>query len=171
MIGFWTDERVDVLKKLWIAGLSGAQVAKEIGDGCSRNAVIGRAHRMNLAGRPKPEPRPKVPRKPRLVRANGNSNQMRVTFIPDAAMPTLRAVDIVPLHISLLDLQRDHCRAPYGDLEITFCGHPKLEGSPAYCQSHHRLYCFKPHIISDAERERRVRLGHAAAARNNGRAA
>ena len=44
----WTDERVEMLKKLWTDGLSASQIAAEIG-GCSRNAVIGKVHRLGLS--------------------------------------------------------------------------------------------------------------------------
>ena len=48
----WTDERVDRLKKLWSEGLSASQIAAQLG-GVSRNAVIGKVHRLNLPGRAK----------------------------------------------------------------------------------------------------------------------
>ncbi len=44
----WTDERVDLLRKLWGEGLSASQIAAQIG-GVSRNAVIGKVHRMKLS--------------------------------------------------------------------------------------------------------------------------
>ena len=46
----WTDERVELLKKLWAEGLSASQIAREIGD-VTRNAVIGKVHRLGLSGR------------------------------------------------------------------------------------------------------------------------
>jgi hypothetical protein len=48
----WTDERVEKLKKLWADGLSASQIAAQLG-GVSRNAVIGKVHRLNLPGRAK----------------------------------------------------------------------------------------------------------------------
>ena len=49
----WTDERVETLKKLWLDGLSASQIAKQLG-GVTRNAVIGKVHRLKLSGRAKP---------------------------------------------------------------------------------------------------------------------
>ena len=46
----WTDERVELLKKLWSDGLSASQIATELG-GITRNAVIGKVHRLGLSGR------------------------------------------------------------------------------------------------------------------------
>lgn len=48
----WTDERVELLKKLWSEGLSASQIAAQLG-GVSRNAVIGKVHRLKLSGRGK----------------------------------------------------------------------------------------------------------------------
>jgi len=50
----WTDDRVALLKKMWKDGHSAADIAKELGKGVTRNAVIGKAHRMGLSGRPSP---------------------------------------------------------------------------------------------------------------------
>ena len=49
----WTDERIDRLKKMWSAGATASQIADELG-GVSRNAVIGKAHRLGLDARPSP---------------------------------------------------------------------------------------------------------------------
>lgn len=46
----WTDERVDILKKMWGEGQSASQIAKELG-GVTRNAVIGKVHRLGLSNR------------------------------------------------------------------------------------------------------------------------
>ncbi|MBT54892.1 MAG: GcrA cell cycle regulator [Mameliella sp.] len=74
----WTDERVELLKKMWSEGQSASQIAKELG-GVTRNAVIGKVHRLGLSNRagaapaaqaeakpaePKPQPKAKAPPKP-----------------------------------------------------------------------------------------------------------
>ncbi len=53
----WTDERVERLKKLWNEGLSASQIAADLG-GVTRNAVIGKVHRLGLSGRAKSPTRP-----------------------------------------------------------------------------------------------------------------
>ena len=62
----WTDERVELLKKLWAEGLSARQIADQLG-GVTRNAVIGKVHRLGLSGRATTS-RPKTmrPRKKRI---------------------------------------------------------------------------------------------------------
>ncbi|HEY0113910.1 MAG TPA: GcrA family cell cycle regulator [Allosphingosinicella sp.] len=49
----WTDERIERLKELWSQGMTASQIADELG-GVSRNAVIGKAHRLGLQSRPSP---------------------------------------------------------------------------------------------------------------------
>ena len=60
----WTDERIEQLKSLWTNGMTASQIADELG-GVSRNAVIGKAHRLGLQARPSPvkpnEPDPTAP--------------------------------------------------------------------------------------------------------------
>jgi len=52
----WTDERIETLRKLWLAGSSASQIAKQLSNGMTRNAVIGKVHRLGLSGRVKPLP-------------------------------------------------------------------------------------------------------------------
>jgi len=66
----WTDDRVELLKKLWSDGLSASQIAAELG-GISRNSVIGKVHRLSLSGRAK-SPSTSVPRQ-RKPRAHGQT--------------------------------------------------------------------------------------------------
>ena len=49
----WTDERIEQLRNMWEKGLTASQIADELG-GVSRNAVIGKAHRLGLKSRPSP---------------------------------------------------------------------------------------------------------------------
>ncbi|MEO5866127.1 MAG: GcrA family cell cycle regulator [Sphingomonas sp.] len=60
----WTDERIEILRKMWEAGQTASQIAEEL-TGVSRNAVIGKAHRLGLQSRPSPvkpnEPTAKAP--------------------------------------------------------------------------------------------------------------
>jgi len=74
----WTDERVDLLKKLWMEGLSASQIAGELGEGVTRNAVIGKVHRLKLSARAKPASSAQRPRTaprpaPRRVASPGST--------------------------------------------------------------------------------------------------
>src|SRR6201993_369506 len=63
----WTDDRVEQLKSLWTEGLSASQIARALG-GVTRNAVIGKVHRLGLAGRASPSrsERPRLPMAPKV---------------------------------------------------------------------------------------------------------
>ena len=63
----WTDERIDQLKAMWEKGLTASQIADELG-GVSRNAVIGKAHRLGLQSRPSPVKANEAPKKAVPVR-------------------------------------------------------------------------------------------------------
>ena len=62
----WTDERIDKLTKMWEGGATASQIADELG-GVSRNAVIGKAHRLGLKARPSPVKANEVPEVPAKV--------------------------------------------------------------------------------------------------------
>jgi len=58
----WTDERVELLRQLWLEGRSASQISAVLGAGLTRNAVIGKVHRLGLAGRAKaPGAQPATP--------------------------------------------------------------------------------------------------------------
>lgn len=63
----WTDERVERLSALWLEGRSASQIAAELGGGVSRNAVIGKVHRLGLSGRAVPPTEEPVPPRGRDV--------------------------------------------------------------------------------------------------------
>ncbi|TDL81344.1 GcrA cell cycle regulator [Palleronia sediminis] len=62
----WTDERVALLTKMWHEGQSASQIAKELG-GVTRNAVIGKVHRLGLSGRDAEPPKTAEPAAPPLA--------------------------------------------------------------------------------------------------------
>jgi GcrA cell cycle regulator len=167
----WTDERVELLKKLWADGLSASQIATELGN-VTRNAVIGKVHRLGLSGRAKDSkaaaPAPQRPRKvarppsaPAPIAPQPHSNVI-VTPIPlqpvveesqvlvedDVAVPTSERVTI-------MDLRESMCRWPMGDPtkpEFRFCGARSITGLP-YC-THHARIAYQP--VADRKRERKL---------------
>jgi GcrA cell cycle regulator len=143
---FWTDDRAQALRIYWREGLSATQIAKELG-GVSRNAVIGKVHRLGLAGRARPS-RPYTPRPPRPR-----------TFTPPApryvaTAPIVVRPDLTPVPAedgrrhTILTITTAVCAYPIGDpqaQDFTFCGrsvaYPKgsrLSGC-RYCLDHARL--------------------------------
>ena len=63
----WTEERVELLKKLWTEGLSASQIATRLAGGVTRNAVIGKVHRLGLSGRAKSSTPSTKPRRTRAA--------------------------------------------------------------------------------------------------------
>lgn len=165
----WTDERVELLKKLWSDGLSASQIAAEIG-GVTRNAVIGKVHRLGLSGRGKAKAAaPQRPRKPTrapsapapIAPAAARSPVVLAPPPPGlVAEPEVEdTVDEVALPVServtIMDLRESMCRWPMGDPtkpEFRFCGARSVTGLP-YC-SHHSRVAYQP--VADRKRDRRL---------------
>ncbi|MCP4382314.1 MAG: GcrA cell cycle regulator [Hyphomicrobiales bacterium] len=163
----WTDERVELLKKLWAEGLSASQIAQQLG-GVTRNAVIGKVHRLNLSGRAKPAsttPRPRKarsasPHRPARTFVAGNT-ALKVHAAPTPRRaPVLAPIEdlVVPIskEVSLLALNEQMCKWPNGDPgteDFHFCGHRNFNNLP-YCEYHARL-AYQP--ASDRRRDRRDR--------------
>lgn len=158
----WNDERVVLLKKLWAEGHSASQIAKQLG-GVTRNAVIGKVHRLGLSGRATPS-RP-VKRPPRLARpkprfmsdgsavaaapaalpvpAAAPAPALAIERVPQvAALPPLPLADGTPA--TILTLRDTMCKWPIGDPadpKFAFCGR-KADCGP-YCQEHAQV-AFQP---------------------------
>ncbi|MEE4212034.1 MAG: GcrA family cell cycle regulator [Parvularcula sp.] len=152
----WTDERVEELKKLWAEGHSASQIAARMG-GVTRNAVIGKVHRLGLSGRA-------APAKPKCV-----SNADRPAAV--AAAPTPRPQprsalrDLPPVtdlslgKATVSSIGNDQCKWPIGDPaseDFHFCGQSTTGGKP-YCAYHVQL-AFQP---SSTKRERKTRTAPA----------
>jgi GcrA cell cycle regulator len=157
----WTEERVELLKKLWAEGLSASQIAGRLALGVTRNAVIGKVHRLNLSGRAT-QPRNTAPRtarkSPREPSALGRSPSMptaganalkpyaQIHAAPrPIALPEpkpLRLIDSAKDgRITILHLTDKTCKWPIGDPnkeDFCFCGHGPRDGSP-YCEYHARM--------------------------------
>lgn len=81
----WTDERIDRLKSMWEKGLTASQIADELG-GVSRNAVIGKAHRLGLKSRPSPVKANETDAKPAPAAAKAKPKAAE-KVVPRAAAP------------------------------------------------------------------------------------
>jgi GcrA cell cycle regulator len=164
----WTDERVELLKKLWQDGLSASQIAAELG-GVTRNAVIGKVHRLGLSGRAKtqvlaqqrprkaaapaaaPAPAARPQRSPGMVRGNTALAPMEVAVFDEAAelvvavQPQTEVVVPMSRRVSIMELRETMCRWPLGDpvkADFAFCG-ADCDVSKPYC-THHSLVAFQP---------------------------
>ncbi len=138
----WTEDRVEVLTKLWAEGLSASQIAKRLG-GVTRNAVIGKVHRLGLSGRAKPS-RPKTVSKTRSApkRTAVKPRTPRKPAPVVQAPPPPPPVEAKPLpngeYATILTIRDHMCKWPIGDpaaSDFRFCGRRIKEGEP-YCEAH-----------------------------------
>jgi GcrA cell cycle regulator len=125
----WTDERVDLLRRLWGEGKTAAEIAKELGDGVTRNAVIGKAHRLKLSSRVSP-----IQQNTKKVKAEAKQ-QVAPRRIAKK-IPVFKGKEI-----NMEDLREGMCRWPNGDPQtddFSFCGCQAVEGIP-YCSTHAQI--------------------------------
>lgn len=166
----WTDERVELLRKYWAEGLSASRIAAQLG-GVSRNAVIGKVHRLKLSSRGRTTtssttrqkksttaPRAAKPSAPRTITTSIGATALQAQF---DAEPVARryyrpAEDVVvPMsrRLALVELTERTCKWPNGDPlseDFSFCGNDSAETGP-YCNFHSKV-AFQP-----ASERRRVR--------------
>jgi GcrA cell cycle regulator len=162
----WTDERVELLKKLWQDGLSASQIAGQLG-GVTRNAVIGKVHRLGLSGRAKtPSSASPRPRKPRVANGYRSRPQFRgntalmLDYEPEGELDLDPLANVVPMgpRVSILELTEATCRWPMGDpgnADFVYCGSQTKTSLP-YCPYHARI-AYQP--LAERRRERRAMRG------------
>ncbi len=162
----WTDERVELLKKMWSEGQSASQIAKELG-GVTRNAVIGKVHRLGLSNRagasaPAPEKKPTktaapaktakpatkpsekvvevtvTPRKPIVPAGQPLPPQPSANEISPEALATVREVEKTAKRITLMELTERTCKWPIGDpaTEDFWFCGLAVQQGKPYCEAH-----------------------------------
>ena len=135
----WTDDRVEVLKKLWGQGFSCSQIASQLG-GVTRNAVIGKVSRLRLPSRrtASSTPRKKRAPKPALPKLTF-SNQATIPWAGKSSQP----VDYSAFkangedYVTFDHLPKSGCKWPFDDEDgnhLGYCGATKEAGS--YCPKH-----------------------------------
>ena len=137
----WTPEKVEKLKELWGKGNTASEIAQILG-GVTRNAVIGKAHRLNLSGKIQTRKNP-------LLASNTGENEKKVSH------KNLRRGKFKSLIIEkdfepenpkqLEELDENSCKWPIGhpnEVNFYFCGRTSLKDF-SYCKLH-LLYAFQP---------------------------
>lgn len=128
----WTDEQVEELKRLWDKGLTTGEIGKTLG--VSKNAVVGKAHRLGLNSRPSP------------IRRGDDENT--AADVPEQSTAEKKTVKPSPAKktaekekkklFTVNDLTSSSCRWPVGDPKdenFHFCGKEALPDKP-YCAEH-----------------------------------
>lgn len=158
----WTVEKIRELVELRNRELSAGQIANKMG--ISRNAVIGKLHRLGLGTTPKVPPKKEKPKQPVLSMVSKkavfrpltlNSKPLRWSngnlavagelvageeYVADISTGRIKAVEPV----TLLALQDHHCRAPLDS--GLFCGATKTDDS-SYCRKHRELFIERTRIV------------------------
>ncbi|MDD5587101.1 MAG: GcrA family cell cycle regulator [Alphaproteobacteria bacterium] len=154
----WTEQQIQALKKMWGNGFSASDIAKTLGGGLTRNAVIGKAHRLKLSSSPAAMRQGDgAPVKvggsvlPTMTKVSKKRTMLRP--LPPVQMPdistkpmtrdTLRVLDQTKRTegIAVTKAGERHCRWPIGDPrspDFRFCGCNCHEGLP-YCVDHARV--------------------------------
>ena len=138
----WTSEREEKLKQLWKKGHSGSEIANILGD-TTRNAVIGKAHRLNLPAR-------SVSKRSTQKTSTEKENVSEIKNQKLGRKARFKALlldeNFEPENPTKLeDLNDEHCRWPLGEKmqpASLFCGRKSLEKF-SYCKLH-VLYAFQP---------------------------
>jgi len=141
MSGVWSDDEIAKLKTMWLDGATASQIARALGTGRSRNAVLGRVHRMNL------------PERAQLLPMKRRAPIKRTTAIPipdlRAPAPEVPSEDPGPMSppITTMELRDHHCKWPY-DVKDTYhyCGQTPVKDRP-FC-SHHCSKAYQPKLAA-----------------------
>ena len=163
----WTDDRVALLRRLWEDGQSASKIAAQLG-GVTRNAVIGKVHRLGMGGRIKPGEE--------ALAASPKAVEIEVAIavvemeapepvailahrpVPEFPAPAPAAEPValvVSQRVTIMDLRESMCRWPIGDPttpEFRFCGARSITGLP-YCTQHAEI-AYQP--AAERKRDRRV---------------
>lgn len=140
---YWTAEQDNALKTMWAAGMSGSEIGALMGK--TRCAILGKVYRLEFGERATGHKASKR-RTPEQIEATKRAKAERrnerrrtqyvsVVMVKRINLEALRCVEVEPMHKSLIELDPDGCRYPFGDGPFTFCNHTQFEGS-SYCGPH-----------------------------------
>jgi GcrA cell cycle regulator len=151
----WPDHHVKAIQTLRALGYSYSRVTKEINakfaTSYTRSAVISKTRRVSLngLGNPPPSLRTETERVKHDMAPAGRLIWPPPPLPPLSDRTTLRFADVIPRHLSLLELMPRQCRYPYGEGPFTFCGHPTRPGV-SYCPGHQDLVA-GPAVIAERD--------------------
>lgn len=120
----WTPERIETLTRMWRAGHTAREISEFMGNGCTRNSVIGKANRLGLS----------KPTRSSLTRRQNRQAK-------EAALSREEPTVVNSPGATILTLTTSCCRWPIGDpgsANFRFCGARANPGQP-YCEAHARL--------------------------------
>ena len=120
----WDNDAIKLLTKLVKTDVPFSTIADTLG--CTRNAAIGKANRLQLR------------KHPTLIKIQYKAEPVQPKPVVPVVIPVIQ---FEPGQVMMIDLKKDDCRYPFGDgADVKFCGVKKLKDSP-YCKEHSDL-CF-----------------------------
>jgi GcrA cell cycle regulator len=139
----WTPERIAEARRLWEEGYSASLIAEKLGEGFTKNSVIGKAHRGKWGQRRPAYARPGTPKGWRAPPSAPKPPHPRLApSVPIPPQPPPPKPRREPGTLTLLDLLPHECRwpmnAPPRSGEYLFCGRPGFGDGP-YCEYHARI--------------------------------
>jgi len=158
---YWTEAKIEKLGNLYKAKLSMSEIAAELG-GISRNAVIGKCHRLGFERRGKTAAGNNHQKAPRKRRPSDSRHyKPPASFFVPIECEVIELADAATNPVTFAELQSDHCRWPIGEPtspDFRFCGgnrHQEGNRTLPYCARHCRLAYQRPAKISEQERAAR----------------
>ena len=148
----WTSERIAELERLWATGASTAEIGRQID--VTKNAVVGKVHRLGLPGRPSPIRRGVTGKKPTGRSQASQGHQSPGGQSPGGQSPESLETREAPRRPAVVDLHALPCQWPFGDPcdeDFHFCGAPVLASRP-YCPEH----CARAYVREDRRDSRRA---------------
>ena len=147
----WTEEKVAKLKELWSKGHTASQIAEALGD-TTRNAVIGKAHRLNLEAR--------APSKQSSTPRSKDNRQVKRVATPTSRKAKFQSIlldkNFEPENPKQLEeLDENSCKWPIGhpnEKSFYFCGRSSLKDF-SYCKLH-LLYAYQPKGKKEADTDK-----------------
>ncbi len=125
----WTNEKVELAKKLWLERYSAGHIAQQLGAGFTRSSVVGKLNRLGLARKNDGKAPPAL-----LNRTGFVLVRKRNRLLPPERRHDPGPIDMPPsLEVAFKDLRDGQCR--WVNDSKRYCGHPSIDGT-SYCKAH-----------------------------------
>ena len=133
----WTPEKIKELRRLWAKGLSSGDIGRLLG--VSKNAIVGKVHRLELESRPSPilGGKEEIPDPPKKTVSKKATKSAKKTA-PSKKATEKKTIEEEKEGTQLVDLTPNSCRWPMGDpknADFVFCGKKVVPGK-IYCAEH-----------------------------------
>lgn len=142
----WTPETVAKMLKLRREGYSARQIAKQLSPWITKNAVLGRLHRMRIRFR-NSKAGESLTIADGLRQRSIDARKPPRRYLRKAPTAFVESSPVPATAVTFADLEDHHCKYPYGEgSSLKFCGAPVTKRS--YCEHHHKK-CYRVEVVCD----------------------